>query len=210
MRPTARFMPAAKCRGRLALAAATFCCLVGLVGITPALAWTGPASHQRIGARIAGRDEPVVGLDGSTGLGSGQRADELWSVLRVQFLLGHLFVSSANSVVRLGADATRPRTPCERDRPVLLAREDEKEQAGIFGGPELIAAEEARSREGGQHMQMPPRADDARARLRPAPGGRCKQSMCGELLHGIPDGPSIDHCRIHCTAAPRFEALALN
>lgn len=37
-------------------------------------------------------------------------------------------------------------------------------QARIFGGPVLIAAEEARSRTGRQHTQMAPRANAAGAR----------------------------------------------
>ena len=57
------------------------------------------------------------------------------------------------------------------------------EQERIFDGPLLIAAEEARSRAGGQHAQVAPRADAALTGPRPAPCGRYKQSLCGADLH---------------------------
>ena len=60
--------------------------------------------HQRIRARIAGRDQPVVGLDGGPRLWPRQLTDEFWSVFRVQFLLGHRKFSSADSVVAACAD----------------------------------------------------------------------------------------------------------
>ena len=79
--------------------------------------------HQRIRARIAGRDEPVIGLDGSLGLGSGQGTDDLWSVLRVHFLLSHFFISSTDSVVRPCNIISMPGrgSHWDWDRPVLFA-----------------------------------------------------------------------------------------
>jgi hypothetical protein len=56
----------------------------------------------------------------------------------------------------------------------------------VFAGPELVAGEEARPGAGGQHAQMPPRADAPLARPRPAPGGRCKQSIGNARMHEIP------------------------
>jgi hypothetical protein len=56
----------------------------------------------------------------------------------------------------------------------------------IFGGADLVAAEEARSREGREYAQVASWAEAERARPRPAPGGRCKQSMCNALVHEIP------------------------
>ena len=58
--------------------------------------------HQRIGACVAGRDEPCVGFDGCFGLGARQRTQEFGAVLSVQFVLGHDSISSANGLVRLG------------------------------------------------------------------------------------------------------------
>ncbi len=83
------------------------------------------------------------------------------------------------------------------DHPVLLVRWGENRQARVFGKPELIAGEKARSCAHGQHAQMLPRADDARARPRPAPVGRRKQSISGTHLHGNPLP-----LRIACAARP--------
>ena len=49
--------------------------------------------HQRIRACVAGRNQPFVGGNHRPGLGPRQRTDELGSVLRVHFLLGHLLFS---------------------------------------------------------------------------------------------------------------------
>lgn len=58
-------------------------------------------------------------------------------------------------------------------------------QARIFGRQGLIASEEAGSRAGRQHAQMTPRADAARTRARPPPGGRHRQPSIESLLvHG--------------------------
>jgi hypothetical protein len=64
---------------------------------------------------------------------------------------------------------------------------DSQEQARIFGGLELVAAEETRSSAGGQHAQMAARADAKRARPRPAFRSRHRCDCCrGALLHGKP------------------------
>jgi hypothetical protein len=63
-------------------------------------------------------------------------------------------------------------------------RTGEKGQARAFGGTLLVAAEETRSSAGGQHAQVLPRADAARARPRPAPVGWCEQHLlAGTRLH---------------------------
>ena len=46
--------------------------------------------HQRIGTRIAGRDQAIVGFHSGPGLGAGQCADQLWSKLGMQLLFVHL------------------------------------------------------------------------------------------------------------------------
>jgi hypothetical protein len=69
----------------------------------------------------------------------------------------------------------------------------------VFAGPELVAGEEARPGAGGQHAQMPPRADAPLARPRPAPGGRCKQSIGSACMHKNPAGPRIVHFLLRCT-----------
>src|ERR1035437_6036001 len=78
--------------------------------------------------------------------------------------------------------------------------QDEIEKERIFGGADLIAAEEARSREIGKCVQRSPRADTAGARPRPAQSGRCKQSMCSARVHQIPAALSIEHVHLFCTA----------
>ena len=67
---------------------------------------------------------------------------------------------------------------------------------------ELVARKQARSSAGRQHAQMPPRADAAVARPRPAPGGRCKQSVSSAHVHGIPAALSIAQIQHGCTAKP--------
>ena len=132
--------------------------------------------NQWIGAGVAGRNQPLVGFDGGLGFGSGQRTDELGSELSMHFLLGHLLVSSTHSVVRPDGngsnesrDAARPRTPCRWSRPVfpvqcVIHRDGREGQGSLFARQGLIAGEEARSSAGGQHAQVLPRTDDARAR----------------------------------------------
>ncbi len=55
---------------------------------------------QGIRAGITGRNQPVVGGNRGTGLGSGHRTNQLRSKLCVHLLLGHLRVSSTSAVVR--------------------------------------------------------------------------------------------------------------
>jgi hypothetical protein len=140
--------------------------------------------HQRIRARVAGRDQPVVGLDGGLGLGSGQRTNELGSVLRVQFLLGHLLDLLDGFGCAACGIHSMPGRGSQRGGMVQFSSpcKGEIEQERIFGGADLVAAEEARSSEIGKYAQVSPRADAARARPRPAPGGRCKQSITFSLV----------------------------
>ena len=71
------------------------------------------------------------------------------------------------------------------------ARPVGRESAGeVLGKPELIAGEKARSCADGQHAQMLPRADDARARPRPAPVGRRKHRI-GRAFAREPSGLRI-------------------
>jgi len=155
--------------------------------------------HQRIRACVAGRDQPVVGLNCSPRLWSWQWQINLGPYCACSSCLV-IFLSPRRirlfklvqlvrlvQVARHRLDA-RPRTPHLAGRIVQFCSlvGAEKEQAGVFGGPELIAAEEARSSEGGQLAKILPRADAPLARPRPAPGGRCKQSIGGVRLHGIP------------------------
>ena len=72
---------------------------------------------------------------------------------------------------------------------------------------ELVARKQARSSAGRQHAQMPPRADAAVARPRPAPGGRCKQSVSCAHVHGIPAALSIAQIQHGCTAKPHRHRL---
>ena len=69
--------------------------------------------HQRIGARITGRNQAVVGGHGGAGLGSGQRTNQLGSELGMHLLLGHLRVSSTSAVVRLALWMERCTDPGE-------------------------------------------------------------------------------------------------
>jgi hypothetical protein len=74
--------------------------------------------------------------------------------------------------------------PNSWDHPVPFTSWDKaRKERRIFGGIKLIAAEESRSREGRQYAEVLARADAARARLRPALGGRCKQSFGGVHVH---------------------------
>ena len=66
--------------------------------------------------------------------------------------------------------------------------------------PRLVAGEEAGPGAHGQHAQVPPRADAALARPRPAPIGRCKQSIGSAQMHKHPARPRIEHFRLRCTA----------
>ena len=63
---------------------------------------------------------------------------------------------------------------------------------GIFGELVLVAGEEARSCAHGQHAQVLPRADHARAPPRPANAGWCKhQFVWVAHVHGNPAAPRI-------------------
>lgn len=79
------------------------------------------------------------------------------------------------------------RGPRQGGHPVPVALEGEEQQARIFGGPVLVAGEEARPCAGGQHAQVLPRADAPGARLRPASGGWREQYSFGSARwHGNP------------------------
>ena len=59
-------------------------------------------------------------------------------------------------------------------------------QTRIFGGGLLVAAEETRSRAGGQHAQVLPRAHALGTRARPALGSwRLLRLAAGAHLHGF-------------------------
>ena len=101
--------------------------------------------HQRIRARIAGRDQPRIGSTAACALGPGKGQTQFRSVLRVNLLLGHLLVSSINCCLLSGphwrtvegpvASPVHARTtgPLNmRDHSVLLALRGEKRQARIF------------------------------------------------------------------------------
>jgi len=62
----------------------------------------------------------------------------------------------------------------------------EKEAERFARVSQLVACEEAGPCTRRQHAQMPPRADHPFARLRPAPVGRCKQSICHARMHKTP------------------------
>ena len=85
-----------------------------------------------------------------------------------------------------------------------------EKRARIFDGPVLIAAEEARSRAGGQHAQVPPRANAPLTRPRPAPCSRCKQSLNGKNVHGEPRW--LEHsptsASVYSRTAPAARAIA--
>src|ERR1700721_2967598 len=174
---------------------------------TPAL------GHQRIGARIARRDQPMVGFNNSPRLRSRQRANQFRSKLRIHLflicrvltyrILTHGTFSSAGSVAAAWqptrllksseyfvSDAARPRIPSKGIAHNLISQVcgsvQEPYQARVFGGGLLIAAEEARSSAGRQHAQVFPRADATRARPRPALCSRrdLKLKVCAHL-HGL-------------------------
>ena len=101
--------------------------------------------HQRIRARITGRDEPCIRFDGSLCLGSRQSSNELGSVLRMQFLLGHL-----GCLLGVYGCAAAARWRMERRYESLRFgdhstsswdRKGPERTARAFGGPILIAAE---------------------------------------------------------------------
>src|ERR1700684_2429089 len=104
----------------------------------------------------------------------------------------------------MNMNAARPRTPILWDHSLPRTSAGPKKQARVFDGPVLIAAEEARSSPGGQYAQMPPRADAALARPRPAPGGWCKQCRVGGApRHGRPVELRIAHLYIFCIGSLR-------
>ena len=99
---------------------------------------------------------------------------------------------------------------CRNGNQVKMRAARFEKRARISDGPELIAAEEARSRAGGQHAQMPPRADAPLTQPRPAPCSWCKQSLNGKNVHGEPRW--LEHsptsASVYSRTAPAARAIA--
>ena len=142
---------------------------------------------QRIGAGVAGGNEAVVSGYSGAGLGTGQADKPAWVRTERASLACSSCVSSTAVELAPGLDRARRGSRCEGI--------DEMKGRGRRGSSAvqaLVAAEEARSRAGGQHAEMPARADAAGARPRPASrrryGHRSVESM---LMHGDPLGQRI-------------------
>src|SRR6185437_8191757 len=143
------------------------------------------SGHQRIRPGVARRNQTVIGLNGGLGFRSRQRRHQLRPVLGMHFLLGHfsLLDGCAAGLARTeGSKATGP-----GKGPFNVPGSDEPAcRRGSSAVLELVAAEEARSSAGGQHSQVPPRADAARTRARPAPLRRKDSSAEIVPLHANP------------------------